>query len=368
MAARTATRTREQAGTQPRPRVRDFSGTQARFELEFDSRTAFDFVVSLSVAAGEESDLLAEDKAWLERKLEELPAEMRTEIAACCGESSLGVLRAIPSLVIGRSDITDAASLVAALNDMSEHEVATVLVTDMLAAIGSEELVARVVAGDEDAIAEVNHQYSDLKGEDMSGLLRDVDTQVRRSRSVLNAWLPAYQEVEPRISQMLERDVTSRQRQARSTDMSGLIEQVTGGVRWLPDAAVRRVIMAPTYFGRPYNYVYQGAGWRLFCYPLAEEMLGPADASVPSQQIVRLYRALGDTTRLRVLHILADGDRYLTELAQALELSKPTMKHHLALLRAAGLVTVTEEGGLTYYSLRRERLAEAGVELQRFVG
>jgi DNA-binding transcriptional ArsR family regulator len=44
------------------------------------------------------------------------------------------------------------------------------------------------------------------------------------------------------------------------------------------------------------------------------------------------------------------------------------MKHHLALLRAAGLATVTEEGGLTYYSLRRERLEEGGSELRRYLG
>ena len=43
------------------------------------------------------------------------------------------------------------------------------------------------------------------------------------------------------------------------------------------------------------------------------------------------------------------------------------MKHHLALLRAAGLVTVTEAGGLTYYSLRRERLEEGGGELRRYL-
>jgi len=369
MAARTATRaTRESAGPQPRPRVRDFSAPQSRFELSFDKRTAFDFVVSLSVAAGDEADLLPEDAAWLKHKLDEMPAAVRAEIVACCGESSLAVLRALPSLIIGRPEITDANSLVTTINAMGEKEVATLLVTDLLSAIGSEALVARVVAGDEDAISQVDHQYSDLKGEDMSGLLQDLDTQVRRSRGVLEAWLPAYRELEPRIGQMIERDVATRQRQARSSDMFDLIEKATGGVRWLPDAGVRRVIMSPTYFGRPYNYIYQGAGWRLFCYPLAEEMLGPEDSSVPSQQIVRLYRALGDATRLRVLHLLAGGDLYLTELAQRLELSKPTMKHHLALLRAAGLVTVTEEGGLTYYSLRRDRLAEAGVELQRFVG
>jgi ArsR family transcriptional regulator len=83
--------------------------------------------------------------------------------------------------------------------------------------------------------------------------------------------------------------------------------------------------------------------------------------------MVRLFRALGDPTRLRILKLLGERDHYLTELATQLELSKPTMKHHLALLRAAGVVTVTEEGSLTYYSIRRERLEEAGVDLRRFL-
>jgi ArsR family transcriptional regulator len=76
---------------------------------------------------------------------------------------------------------------------------------------------------------------------------------------------------------------------------------------------------------------------------------------------------LGDPSRLRVLRLLADGDRYLTEIATALELSKPTVKHHMAQLRAAGLVTLTEEGSLTYYSLRRDRLGEVGDDLRRFI-
>ena len=79
--------------------------------------------------------------------------------------------------------------------------------------------------------------------------------------------------------------------------------------------------------------------------------------------MLRLYRALGDPSRLRILRLLTDRDLYLTEIAQQMELSKPTVKHHLAALRAAGLVTVTDEGNMTYYSLRRARVAEAGPEL-----
>ena len=83
--------------------------------------------------------------------------------------------------------------------------------------------------------------------------------------------------------------------------------------------------------------------------------------------VAKYFRGLGDPTRLRILKLLADRDWYLTELATQLEFSKPTIKHHLAQLRAAGLVTVTEEGSLTYYSIRRERLEEAGLELGRYL-
>jgi DNA-binding transcriptional ArsR family regulator len=151
-------------------------------------------------------------------------------------------------------------------------------------------------------------------------------------------------------------------------DAGQLIERVTGGLRWIPESQTRRVVLAPSYFSRPYNYVYQGRDWRLFAYPIADAVLEAADTSTPPSSIVRLYRTLGDPTRLRTLKLLSERDWYLTELATQLELSKPTMKHHLAQMRAAGLVTVTEEGSLTYYSLRRERLAEAGPELSRFIG
>jgi DNA-binding transcriptional ArsR family regulator len=130
---------------------------------------------------------------------------------------------------------------------------------------------------------------------------------------------------------------------------------------------VTRVILAPSYFARPYNFLLGADDWRLYGYPIADAALDSADPLAPPPQVVRLHRALGDDTRLRILRLLRDRDLYLTEIAQLLELSKPTIKHHLAQLRSAGLVTVTEEAGLTYYSLRRDRLDAASSDLKRFL-
>jgi DNA-binding transcriptional ArsR family regulator len=135
----------------------------------------------------------------------------------------------------------------------------------------------------------------------------------------------------------------------------------------LPEPGVKRVILAPSYFSRPYNFVLAGEGWRLFGYPIADDALDAVDPLAPPQSSVRLHRALGDDTRLRILKLLAGRDLYLTEIAQLLELSKPTIKHHLALLRAAGLVTVTESGTVMYYSLRKQRLDDAASEIKAFL-
>lgn len=355
---------------QPRARVRDMSGGGAMVDIQFDARTAYDFVVSVNIAAGDEADLLSEDAAWLARARGKLPESAQKELSACFGEGSVGLFHALPSVIVGQPEVTDAAGFLERLRAIPSAELTRLFLTDALRHAGALDLVDPLMAGDPDARRQLGDVAGDAKAADVAALLDASEERIESMRSVLDTWLPLYQEVEDRVARMLARDVEARRAEVARIDgdVPTLIERTTGGLRWFPEAGVRRVILAPSYFARPYNYIYQGSDWRLFAYPLADSALGALDPSVPPQAVVRLYRALGDPTRMRVLRLLADRDWYLTELAQQLELSKPTMKHHLAMLRAAGLVTVTEQAGMTYYSLRRERLAEAGVELQRFLG
>lgn len=50
------------------------------------------------------------------------------------------------------------------------------------------------------------------------------------------------------------------------------------------------------------------------------------------------FRALGSETRLRILNLLADGDRNINEIGAALGLSQPTVTKHMQILEQAGLV------------------------------
>jgi DNA-binding transcriptional ArsR family regulator len=231
-----------------------------------------------------------------------------------------------------------------------------------------EVMTARVVAGDTTVVEQVRTLLDESWGKgEMAAMLEDPLPAIDRMRTVLRAWLQVYQEVEPRVRRMIERDVEARAGDRATLEAGDLIESTTGGLRWLPEAGVRKVIMAPSYFVRPFNHVDTSTEWRLIVYPIADSVLDAPGVAAPPPAMVRLYRALGDSSRMRILRLLADRDLYLTEIATALDVSKPTAKHHMAVLRAAGLVTVTEEGSVTWYHLRRERLDEAGTELRQFL-
>ena len=80
------------------------------------------------------------------------------------------------------------------------------------------------------------------------------------------------------------------------------------------------------------------------------------------KQLVMLGRALSDLTRIRILGLLGQRPMYGQELAQALDVTPPTISHHLQSLVMAGLVKVRREDNFRYYELDGEglqRLAES---------
>lgn len=64
-----------------------------------------------------------------------------------------------------------------------------------------------------------------------------------------------------------------------------------------------------------------------------------------------LFKALNDTTRREILELLKKGDLTAGEIADQFNISKPSISHHLDLLKQAGLVSSVKEGQYIYYSL-----------------
>ena len=63
------------------------------------------------------------------------------------------------------------------------------------------------------------------------------------------------------------------------------------------------------------------------------------------------FKALADPTRRRILELLRDGDLTAGELAEHFDISKPSLSHHLATLKSAGLVSDERRGQNVVYSL-----------------
>jgi ArsR family transcriptional regulator len=76
-----------------------------------------------------------------------------------------------------------------------------------------------------------------------------------------------------------------------------------------------------------------------------------------AEAINRMFRAFSDPLRLRILHLLGQGETCVGDLVEVLDVPQPTASRQLARLRDAGLVEVRREGRWAFYSLSR---AETG--------
>jgi ArsR family transcriptional regulator len=92
----------------------------------------------------------------------------------------------------------------------------------------------------------------------------------------------------------------------------------------------------------------------LCCTPGAEPLPG-----AERERLARRFRALADPARVGIVNLLsADDEVCVCTLTEALELSQPTVSHHLRLLREAGLVSVQKRGTWSYYRLERDVLQD----------
>jgi len=95
--------------------------------------------------------------------------------------------------------------------------------------------------------------------------------------------------------------------------------------------------------------------------------LTSAITSEDAERIARVFKALGDPTRVRLLSLIAAGDggeACICDLTDPVGLSQGTVSHHMKLLADAGLVTRDQRGRWAYFSLNDEALKAAADALR----
>ncbi|MCD1147513.1 metalloregulator ArsR/SmtB family transcription factor [Peptoniphilus sp. KCTC 25270] len=77
-----------------------------------------------------------------------------------------------------------------------------------------------------------------------------------------------------------------------------------------------------------------------------------------------ICKALSDSNRLQILEILGQEERCACHILEKLEITQPTLSHHMKILNDCNLVKTRKEGKWSHYSIEKETLKE----LENFIG
>ena len=178
-----------------------------------------------------------------------------------------------------------------------------------------------------------------------------------------------FAEEEYRIRTFLTDVVADAKTLASQLRLEDLIESLSRGVRIGIEPAIKQMIFVPSYWISPlvsFDRLSDDTAFFTFGGRPAEVSLVPGD--VVPEGLLRSFKALGDSTRLRILKYLVQENITPTEISRRLRLRAPTVTHHLKVLRLAGLVYLTlEDGNERYYMARMEAIKEVIDVLDNFL-
>lgn len=193
----------------------------------------------------------------------------------------------------------------------------------------------------------------------------DPETMKSTFLDVFSGWYEqVFCEMETYVLPILQRDAASKQALKATMPLERLIETATNGLEYVPEPGLRRILLIPSFIERPWNNFAEYQDMKIFCYPVADESVAK-DSAIPPVRLVRIYKALADERRLRILKMLMTRSYSLQEIADEFGVAKTTMHHHLATLRTAGLVLARPDENR--YSLRHNMLSEVGELLNAYL-
>ena len=350
------------------PRVVDVSRPGQALAVEIDAAEAAELLLSIATLLAEEDrDTYELEAARIEEVLAAVPPDLLRDTAELLPEKSA-------SQLLGLVYTTPKPRTASALLD---HLAATDPVEIRLHLLGyygghhvtESETVRRAAEGDAGAIAEVLEAYSEYVDADKcakAGRLLDTDP-VEGKAALLGVLASWYEHVFPLIAPedptLAERDAEAKRELVKSVRPEQVVERLAPGLQWAPGPQIDRVVLFPAYSPRPWVYMSEYKRVKIFCYPITlDRERAPGDPA----ELVRIYKALGDESRLKLLKRLQEGPISLTDAAREVGLAKSTTHHHLAILRQAGFVLIQE--GDDTYKLRPDLRPEPGALLQSYLG
>jgi DNA-binding transcriptional ArsR family regulator len=149
-----------------------------------------------------------------------------------------------------------------------------------------------------------------------------------------------------------------------------VLRAIRGGAE-IPMDGITACTFTPSVFNDRRFWTVSPGDPNALWFPYFEPDLGPdangehSDYGNPQPDIALIFSALGDATRFAMASLIGRKPRSAAELAVVLSVSKPTISHHVHVLRSAGLIHETEHGGSVLISLRKPvlgRLSELATQ------
>lgn len=75
-----------------------------------------------------------------------------------------------------------------------------------------------------------------------------------------------------------------------------------------------------------------------------------------NRKIAAVFKAFGDENRIQILQLLKDGEKCACHLLEEMNITQPTLSHHMKLLCDAGIVIGRKEGKWMHYSISGEKM------------
>ena len=77
------------------------------------------------------------------------------------------------------------------------------------------------------------------------------------------------------------------------------------------------------------------------------------------KQTATIFKAFCDENRIKILQLLIDGEKCACKLLEAMNITQPTLSHHMKTLLDSGIVNGRKEGKWMHYSISKEGLEKA---------
>ena len=349
--------------------VLDLSRPSGAVEIEIEVSEAAEVLMSLcAVGARDDWDTLDLGGDWLRARAESLPEGL----VATADSLMLGSMKVAAHLLgivweTPKPRTFDAFMERLEATDPVELKLHLFGAFDTTSGHLPRETIERAARGEAEASEEFLRTV--VEWTDKHALVRNVlEAPGEQLKQTLLDLLPRWRELvflphEAEWRAAAERDAEAKRALAKRNRPEQLIELATSGYQYSPPPAIRTIAFFPSWWMRPWVILWEHKSTKIFCSPIA----APAEEGASPAEVARVYKALGDEGRLKLLRRLSDGPLKLSEAAVELGVAKSTAHHHLAILRHAGFVTIHDEEEKVY-SLRRDLLPQAGELLTAYLG